>query len=227
MSKFTWELTTAVFNMLETNSFQFTLSDESFKFPNEKSKFLGAYIKLDESFKNMWLMNTTRIEFESIYPSVLNNILNTYNVKFNFIKFNKIYTQFLSLSNNKIEKDITFIFIKKWINLCFGILQNNNYYLKSNIDLPTLIHLKTNQLFEKIHNEFSSHVIYIDTEFVIFQHFHEISSQLFKILQDDEYNYLSYEINNVDFMIWRKKQYILKDYIGNLCIKGFKRKQVS
>jgi hypothetical protein len=238
-----WELITIVFNILENNSHNFHIESSNLNvsrhFKPAKStgyQVQGGYIKMNEKFKDIYLMNATRIVFNGLYPNILLHLLQNGEYQFNLSQFPKIY-QLIKLSRIQVKKmahesklehfDELNTFIKIWLNMTYGILNSPKSYLRDNSYVAKKISQHSNMMMKNIHNEFSGHIVYIDTDEIIFKHFHEISARFVHFLQNPKYSDIPWEEDKVDFMISRLKKYILKDSQGQLQIKGYKMKEVG
>jgi len=237
-----WDLLTMVFNILENNSYDFDLAPPGVKVPGfyppygDDNSSMGAYIKLNESFKDIWLTNTTRIEFNSLYPNSLKYIIDKEEPEFNLPQFGKIYHMMMyarkEVKRMAHESGFEYLqklnsFIKIWLNMAYGVLGSDKAYLRSRELVAKKINQHTTMMMRNIHNEFSGHVVYIDCDIIIFKHYHEISARFVRYLQNPKYIEIPWEEDKVDFMISRLKKFILKDSDGNLQIKGYKQKDVG
>lgn len=234
-----WDLTTLVFDLLLNKNFEFTEYED---IEPQEPAVLGAYVKMNDKYTYTWSTNATRVQFNSLYPNVLMNILNEKeDLVFNVSNFKTIFIRMLDacLIAKKMRHDFKndileevylekiYTFIKIWINMTYGILNTSKSYLRCNKPLGQNVSIKSNTMFRSINSEFDGHIIYVDTDFIIFRYFNEISDRFKRFMQKKIYNDIPWEEDKVNFRAERLKMYMLQDSRGVLTIRGYKHMDVG
>ena len=114
-------------------------------------------------------------------------------------------------------------FIKIWINMTYGILNTDKSYLRCNENIALFVNSRANSLLRNIYNNFEGHILYIDTDFVIFRYFSEVSNRFKKFMENPLYSNIPWTEEKVSIYIEKLKKYIYQDSTGALHLHGFKK----
>lgn len=170
----------------------------------------GAKIWLNEDYANSLISNLEIINFRMIYPNLISKIART-----NLENFNEVYSKLIDLyyTDGNIE-------LKKYINMTYGCLRNPKSSIFSNN--IHLVSSEANKMMNDILYQFWKHIVYLDTDQIVFRNFDEIRERFegyFKTINKYELDYFSEKSKFGLFL--RKKQYILEE-AGWIKIRGIK-----
>lgn len=234
-----WDLTTLIFDKLFSDYFFSTDKIAQDDIELKTSSVMGAFIKMNDKFSHTWFKNATMIEFNSIYPNIILSIMNkkqNEGIKFNMSNFHRIFATMMNerkrvkemMNDTNIDtfKNV-YAFIKIWINMTYGILHTDKSYLRCNENIGLLVNARAYNLLRNIYNDFEGHILYIDTDFVIFRYFNEVSNRFKKFMEHPLYSDIPWNEEKVSFYIEKLKKYICQDSTGALYIHGLKQKDVS
>ncbi len=180
--------------------------------------FFGGLIDLNENYKNCLNKNIIRVDYDSLYPTIiygwLNNSEDIICEQFDFkFLFNSIFEIYKSKKHSKIS------LMRGWINFCYGII--TSYTLTNDINITNEIL----SILNNIRNEFQYNIIYFETDSIYFHNFGEIKDR-FKVYNNklkEKYKYLSYNIENIDyFYITARRKYIEIPKVEFVETKGIK-----
>ena len=187
--------------------------------PLDKEMFLGGYIGINEKMKLKWMKDISYIEFESLYPNIIIKLWKENKLKFSIYEFGLIYTflvqnKKLGFKNPNIKEESKLLW-KIMINYLYGA--SNNPYRRNEIvvDNVKTIPSYTRETFQKLFENHSDNVAYIDTD-QIFLDF--VSPEI--IINYINPLGLPYTIeHNKDCMFIEKKRYMMDEF-GTLKVRG-------
>ncbi len=173
-------------------------------------KFQGAQVWLNDDYKNVVISNLEIVSFNLVYPKILAKI-----AEVNLKNFNEVYSKLIDYYYN--NKNVS---IKKYINIVYGCLGNTKSLIYSkNIHLvPDFL----NKILSNILSEFKGHIIYMDTDEIIFRNFDEIRERFDKYFNSLDKYELTYSTQKSKMGFFMgKKQYLIEMNEG-IKIKGIK-----
>jgi hypothetical protein len=200
--------------------------------------FNGGFIELNEKHSNYWIEDICYFCFSNFYPSMMINIMeNDKDLIFSIKDFKNIFNQVFHRYNSMITLDIFSKelindykeingYFKMWINMTYGILSSNKYFLNCNKNIAKTISLKCSLLMSFLYHEFTDHIVYLDTDEIYFFRFSEIENRFRNILKSKKYNFLIPRFeHNKSGIFTAKKKFILQNRETNeLKIRGIRKK---
>jgi len=177
---------------------------------SESSANDSSRVWLNEKYSNAIISNVTELEFESPYPNLISKIANT-----NLKHFNRMLGEIVAEYN--LDRDIN---VKNYINMIYGCIKNPKSKIYA--DNVGLVTIELRKIMDSVIVKFKNHVVYIDTDAIIFRNFPEIELEFYKHLNEiNRYN-LPYFIENKKFCLFTaKKNYMIEDN-GSIKIHGIK-----
>jgi len=177
----------------------------------KETPIFGGYCNFSSEFLSKECYNIKRIQFESLYPSIIVNLYKEGKIKFNVIEFGELYTFLVEnkkviKSNNKLTNNSQTV-LNIVLNGLYGLSSNSLY--KFGIDKGCLITDFAYKMNEYIFETFKDDIIYIDTDTIYLK---EINNSLSTYLSNLP---LKYKIeDNINFCVFRKKTFVCEDSNG-------------
>jgi hypothetical protein len=200
--------------LFEVFDYGFILKDKNIN--KQWVKLYGGKVILNEDYRNFPISDLEIIHIKSLYPKILLKIVET-----NLVNFNEVYGKLLSIYENNSENDSEYIKnIKDYINLTYGVLQNEKSLIYSNN-----IHLVSNRanvMLSKIYEEFKGHIVYIDTDDIYFRNFDEVKERFEKYFNNVNKYDLMYFTEKSSFGYFSAKKKYLIEENSVIKIKGMK-----
>lgn len=175
-----------------------------------KQVFYGAKIWINDDYKNSLITNLENISLNEVYPKLISKIAET-----NLENFNEVYSKLIELYS--LNKNT---FLKKYINMAYGCLQNPESVIYSNN--IHLIPIKLNNILSNIQYEFKGHVVYIDNYEIIFRNFDEIKERFEKYFNNINKYDLTYFSEKSKFGFFVSKKHYIIEKNNVMKIKGMK-----
>lgn len=170
----------------------------------------GGKLWLNPKYKNTVIPNIHKLEFVKPYPQIISKKCVT-----NYEKFNELYSRLIKINheNNSRLLDI-------YINMVYGFMQSTGCVIYSNntYKVPEIMY----KMMEGIIDEFSSHIIYVDTDRIYFRNYDEIRER-FEIYYSNIINYeIMYNTSNHKYGFFIGNQKYLHEVDGGVKVCGIK-----
>lgn len=152
--------------------------------PNPLGNFIGSKVHLNERYIGNVITNLTEVTFEQYFPRL---IISCAIGKEKYVSHENIFDvmDFMLRANKDLKEDgreEERKLIKKWINRVYGMLMSDKKGgITANFPLAQMVSARGSMHLARIIGEFSNHVVYVDTDAVIFRHFNEISDRFDKM----------------------------------------------
>lgn len=182
----------------------------------KEDPLLAGFCEITDGCELQEYYEIKKIQFNSFYPFILMKLFENNEIIFNIKEIGLLYKYILE-NHKKIRKDNNItqngsVVCKIFLNGMYAISANN--FSNFGVNKPNLISDYGRNIMDYIFNEYSSDIIYIDTDMIITKN---ISDNLLNYLNNLG---LNFDVSDINFMIINKKRYLIEEN-GELEIKGF------
>lgn len=169
-----------------------------------------GFVVLNDKFRNKVTQNVVRVDFRFLYPQIIKDWINKGTISFNYEKFPTVFNMFYDMYTdltfteelNENDAEIRKV-LKSWLSYVYGLMNNKVIFCDVH-NFREKVSTGPYEFLRALYERYKDWIVHIDTDTIFF-----ISNgDIYRELEESDYEICSDEIVGLNFLGLAKKKYI-------------------